>query len=99
MNHEYKLFFAVLTSVIFASISMVGIVKALNLFHGSETEAGVLTGNITKTSDSSASGSEIVKFGVTGDVCIGAAFEPGGPDPWGGCWPGPDNTGTPPGTT
>jgi hypothetical protein len=24
---------------------------------------------------------------------------PGGPDPWGGCWPGANNTGIPPGTT
>lgn len=25
--------------------------------------------------------------------CAGAANTPGGPDPWGGCWPGPNNTG------
>lgn len=30
--------------------------------------------------------------------CSGAANTPGGPDPWGGCWPGPDNTGVPAGT-
>lgn len=30
--------------------------------------------------------------------CIGTAKEPGGPDPWGGCWPGPHNTGVPAGT-
>ncbi|WP_438354499.1 DUF4082 domain-containing protein [Microbacterium sp. CJ88] len=29
--------------------------------------------------------------------CIGAANTPGGPDPWGGCWPGPQNTGYPQG--
>lgn len=29
--------------------------------------------------------------------CIGAADTPGGPDPWGGCWPGPHNTGYPQG--
>ncbi|RYB94909.1 DUF4082 domain-containing protein [Nocardioides oleivorans] len=28
-------------------------------------------------------------------VCMGAANTPGGPDPWGGCWPGPHNTGYP----
>lgn len=29
--------------------------------------------------------------------CVGAANTPGGPDPWGGCWPGPHNTGYPKG--
>lgn len=29
--------------------------------------------------------------------CVGAANTPGGPDPWGGCWPGPQNTGYPQG--
>ena len=27
--------------------------------------------------------------------CVGAANSPGGADPWGGCWPGPQNTGYP----
>lgn len=27
--------------------------------------------------------------------CVGAANTPGGADPWGGCWPGPHNTGYP----
>lgn len=27
--------------------------------------------------------------------CVGAANTAGGPDPWGGCWPGPHNTGYP----
>src|SRR6478752_3373644 len=27
--------------------------------------------------------------------CVGAANTPGGSDPWGGCWPGPQNTGYP----
>lgn len=30
--------------------------------------------------------------------CTAHSNTPGGPDPWGGCWPGPDNTGVPPGT-
>ncbi|WP_312676437.1 DUF4082 domain-containing protein [Microbacterium sp.] len=29
--------------------------------------------------------------------CVGAANTPGGADPWGGCWPGPQNTGYPQG--
>ncbi|MGO4681155.1 DUF4082 domain-containing protein [Microbacterium sp. 2MCAF23] len=27
--------------------------------------------------------------------CVGSANTPGGTDPWGGCWPGPQNTGYP----
>jgi hypothetical protein len=27
--------------------------------------------------------------------CVGAVNRPGGADPWGGCWPGPQNTGYP----
>jgi hypothetical protein len=30
---------------------------------------------------------------------VGAANTPGGSDPWGGCWPGPQNTGYPHGVT
>lgn len=29
--------------------------------------------------------------------CVGEVNTPGGPDPWGGCWPGPHNTGYPQG--
>ncbi|MFZ1301646.1 MAG: hypothetical protein WAQ27_03700 [Candidatus Microsaccharimonas sp.] len=67
-----------------------------------EVEAGTKSSNATQVSDSSASGSAAVKFGsapvVTGN-CVGAIYEPGGPDPWGGCWPGPQNTGYPKGLT
>lgn len=31
-------------------------------------------------------------------MCIGATNAPGGPDPWGACWPGPHNTGYPQGS-
>jgi hypothetical protein len=31
--------------------------------------------------------------------CSGPADTPDGADPWGGCWPGPDNTGVPLGTS
>lgn len=34
---------------------------------------------------------------ATPGSCVGAANTPGGPDPWGGCWPGPQNTGYPQG--
>lgn len=32
-----------------------------------------------------------------GAACVGEPNTPGGPDPWGGCWPGPQNTGYPKG--
>jgi Domain of unknown function (DUF4082) len=32
---------------------------------------------------------------VPNGSCIGAPNTPGGADPWGGCWPGPQNTGYP----
>jgi hypothetical protein len=35
----------------------------------------------------------------TGGGCSAAPNTPGGPDPWGGCWPGPNNTGVPAGTS
>lgn len=34
---------------------------------------------------------------VTPANCVGPANTPGGPDPWGGCWPGAHNTGYPKG--
>ncbi len=34
---------------------------------------------------------------ASADACSGVPAEPGGPDPWGGCWPGPSNTGVPSG--
>lgn len=34
---------------------------------------------------------------IPAGACVGAANTPGGPDPWGGCWPGPHNTGYPQG--
>ena len=33
--------------------------------------------------------------GSSSGKCVGAANSPGGADPWGGCWPGPHNTGYP----
>ena len=36
---------------------------------------------------------------VASTSCGGAVNTPGGPDPWGGCWPGPGNTGVPAGVS
>jgi hypothetical protein len=35
---------------------------------------------------------------TAGGPCTAPRNAPDGPDPWGGCWPGPDNTGVPVGT-
>jgi hypothetical protein len=36
---------------------------------------------------------------ASGACPVSTPNAPGGPDPWGGCWPGPGNTGVPAGTT
>jgi hypothetical protein len=56
------------------------------------SEAGS-SGDATTTAGESDSG------GVAPPPCEAAANTPGGPDPWGGCWPSSINTGIPPGTT
>jgi hypothetical protein len=67
-----------------------------------QPEAGARTGNVVPVTDSSASAGQAVEFGqVTAPpavVCPGEASMPDGPDPWGGCWPGPTTTGIPSGT-
>lgn len=68
-----------------------------------EPETGALAGGATPQTITGASGSGVVKFTAaatptptpTAGGCIGAANTPGGPDPWGTCWPGPHNTGYP----
>ena len=78
-----------------------GTVWALtNTYHDNEAEAGVVSSAALRVADGSASGGETVVFGGGVAVCGGGTpFTPGGPDPWGGCWPGPNNTGVPAGTT
>lgn len=49
----------------------------------------------TTTPSSTASTTSSAASGT--GKCVGAANTPGGPDPWGGCWPGPQNTGYPKG--
>ena len=68
-------------------------------FVSAEPESGTLTAPASKVADATASGVQAVKFGTTvvPGSCIGALNAPGGPDPWGGCWPGPQNTGYPKG--
>ncbi len=65
-----------------------------------EAEAGTRSGNASLVSDSGASGSSAVKFSSTASACpVSTPNKPGGPDPWGGCFPGPLSTGVPAGTT
>src|SRR5580765_5865655 len=49
----------------------------------------------TKPPTSTTSSSSTTPPVVAAANCVGAANTPGGPDPWGGCWPGPQNTGYP----
>jgi hypothetical protein len=43
-------------------------------------------------------GGDLGSGGETSASCSGVKHQPGGPDAWGGCWPGPKNTGVPEGT-
>ena len=51
-----------------------------------------VTRGAIKGSDSGGSSPDGANVG-----CVGDQNTPGGPDPWGGCWPGPQNTGYPQG--
>lgn len=65
-----------------------------------EAESGTRTSAVSIVSDSTASAGNAVKFGSGGtSACTAAVNKPSGVDPWGGCWPGPSNTGVPAGTT
>jgi hypothetical protein len=90
-----------------AVVALIGGLAAMSAFAASfsiatETEAGTLGSNATLVSDTNASGGQAVKFsgsGNTGTCPSSIANAPDGPDPWGGCWPGPQTTGVPAGTT
>lgn len=92
---SFKLVGASLAVVIVSSAIVYAVVNA---YFSQEAESGTRTGNAASISDTSASGSSAIQFGTTVTAgCIGAPDTPGGPDPWGGCWPGPHNTGYPQG--
>ncbi len=64
-----------------------------------EAENGSLTSPASIVSDSGASGGSAVRFSAnSGSSCSASTKDPGGTDPWGGCWPGANNTGVPAGT-
>jgi hypothetical protein len=67
-----------------------------------EAEAGTVSAAASKLNDTTASNGQAVKFGhgSTGGACRSSTPNtPDGPDPWGGCFPGPLSTGVPVGTT
>lgn len=61
---------------------------------GAASDGGATTG-----SSGPGGGASTGPDGATTVACTGAKHTAGGPDAWGGCWPGPDNTGVPAGTT
>ena len=69
--------------------------------HGSATPAPTPTATVTSTPPPVANSTPVPAGSsstpTASTTCSGAANTPGGPDPWGGCWPGPGNTGVPAG--
>jgi hypothetical protein len=64
------------------------------------TTAGASTeGGEAGSGDAGSAGSGDAGSAGSGSGCRGAQHEAEGPDAWGGCWPGPSNTGVPEGTT
>jgi hypothetical protein len=65
-----------------------------------EAENGTLVAPASIVSDSAASGGKAVQFGgaASASCAVTTANVPDGRDPWGGCFPGPSNTGVPSGT-
>ena len=68
-----------------------------NTYAAHEPEQATMAGAVSAVSDTSASNGSAIKFGQAAIGCPGATGTPGGEDPWGGCWPGPHNTGVPQG--
>ncbi len=94
--------FAGLTAVV--SVGVMVAIFAAGTPTAFEPESGTLTSPAAVVTPAGASGSGAVQFKAastptpTPAACTGSANTPGGPDPWGGCWPGPNNTGVPAGT-
>lgn len=88
------------------SVGVVVLVSALasSVYIAAEPENGTLSGAATVINDAAASNGKAVKFAnassptPTPSACPNAKNTPGGPDPWGGCFPYAGNTGVPAGT-
>jgi hypothetical protein len=66
---------------------------------GGEAGSGPSSSSDATTRGDSGSGSESDSGGVAPPPCDQPANTPGGPDPFGGCWPTANSTGIPSGTT
>jgi hypothetical protein len=64
-----------------------------------EAENSTKNSPAISVSDASASGGSALKFAGSGSCPTTTPNTPDGPDPWGGCFPGPSTTGVPAGTT
>lgn len=68
------------------------------IFSDTQLMNGSVQGAASLVNDTSSSGGLVVSFGTDSTAsCVGDPNTAGGPDPWGGCWPGPHNTGYPQG--
>jgi hypothetical protein len=77
--------------------------KAAGYFASSEAESGTKSTQAVQVADTSASGGSAVKFTAPAPPAAGKCAQtqfgvPDGPDQFGGCFPGPSNTGVPAGT-
>lgn len=91
------LFGVVLTMSALAVIGLSGGRAAVaNL--SAEAENGSVVTPATVINDASASGGKAVQFGVAATCPVSTPNVPDGPDPFGGCFPGPETTGVPDGT-
>lgn len=83
-----------------AGAAVIGVVAIVLAFAASspiafEPESGNLASGATVTTLAGQSGTGAVKFaaGSTVNCTVASNATPGGPDPWGGCWPDATNTG------
>jgi hypothetical protein len=85
----------VVFAIIFASIGGYIIYSSFASGFSASLEAENSTKNnpATPVSDAQASGGSALKFRTPGSCATSTPNVPDGPDPSGGCWPGPSNTG------
>jgi hypothetical protein len=88
-------------AIIFAAIGGYVVFKsfAAGPIASFEAESGSVTAPASVVDDSGASGGKAVHLGAALACPVSTPNMPDGPDPWGGCFPGPTTTGVPAGTT
>ncbi len=87
------------TSVFIISAALLGACSSSESSGGAGNPDASVDGSADSSADSSADAAADAASDadVTPAGCVGEPNTPGGPDPWGGCWPGPHNTGYPQG--